>query len=285
MMKYKNFVAFILSHGRADNVATYKTLRKQGYTGRIVLVVDSGDGQIPDYISNFGEDDVYIFDKQDITQDKFDNLDNDKVIFFARNVCFDIAEKLGYKYFIELDDDYIGFFSLIKNKQLTRYTNQYAVGNMDDVFDYMIDVLNLSDNLYSICMLQSGDLFSPRKTMERITMKYKGMNSFVCDVKKRFDFIGRVNEDVNTVNHMYTLGKYVLSINFLLLKQKPTQQNKGGMTEQYLDNGTYVKSFYSIINCPSFVKIKPMGLTSKRIHHSVKRENCVVKLISQKHAD
>ena len=34
-----DFAAFILTHGRADNVITYNTLRKQGYTGKIILLI------------------------------------------------------------------------------------------------------------------------------------------------------------------------------------------------------------------------------------------------------
>ena len=35
-----NFAVFILTNGRANNVITYKVLRKQGYTGKIYLMVD-----------------------------------------------------------------------------------------------------------------------------------------------------------------------------------------------------------------------------------------------------
>ena len=45
MMRNKDFVAFILTHGRADNVITYNTLRNHGYTGRIVLIIDDEDTQ------------------------------------------------------------------------------------------------------------------------------------------------------------------------------------------------------------------------------------------------
>lgn len=38
-----DFVVFILTHGRADSVITDKTLRKCGYTGPIVYVIDNED--------------------------------------------------------------------------------------------------------------------------------------------------------------------------------------------------------------------------------------------------
>ena len=56
------FVVFILTHGRPDNVITYKKLRASGYSGRIVLVVDDLDKTRDKYIANYG-DQVYIFDK------------------------------------------------------------------------------------------------------------------------------------------------------------------------------------------------------------------------------
>lgn len=33
-MESKDFAVFILSHGRADTISTYKALRDGGYTGR-----------------------------------------------------------------------------------------------------------------------------------------------------------------------------------------------------------------------------------------------------------
>ena len=42
-MMRSDFVAFILTHGRAGSVITDKTLRKCGYTGSIVYVIDNED--------------------------------------------------------------------------------------------------------------------------------------------------------------------------------------------------------------------------------------------------
>lgn len=41
----ENFAVFILSHGRADNIKTIKTLKKQGYTGKIYIIIDDEDEQ------------------------------------------------------------------------------------------------------------------------------------------------------------------------------------------------------------------------------------------------
>lgn len=39
-MKNDKFAVFILTHGRAENVITVKTLKKAGYTGETYLVID-----------------------------------------------------------------------------------------------------------------------------------------------------------------------------------------------------------------------------------------------------
>ena len=55
-----DFAVFILSHGRADRVLTYETLRTQGYTGRIYIVVDTQDSALARYVDQFGEQ-VLVF--------------------------------------------------------------------------------------------------------------------------------------------------------------------------------------------------------------------------------
>lgn len=62
-MTNNDFAAFILTHGRAEKVITYKTLREQGYTGRIVIVIDDEDKQGNLYKEKFG-DAVQVFSKR-----------------------------------------------------------------------------------------------------------------------------------------------------------------------------------------------------------------------------
>lgn len=45
----RNFAVFILSHGRAGKVYTFDTLRKQGYTGKIYIIIDNEDEQEAEY--------------------------------------------------------------------------------------------------------------------------------------------------------------------------------------------------------------------------------------------
>ena len=48
-----DFAAFILTHGRAGSVITDKTLRKCGYTGPIVYVIDNEDKVAAEYYAKY----------------------------------------------------------------------------------------------------------------------------------------------------------------------------------------------------------------------------------------
>lgn len=262
-----DFVAFILTHGRPNRVKTYDLLRKCGYTGRIVLVIDNEDKTSQEYFDKYG-DDVVVFNKPFIanTFDTCDNQDNRKAIVYARNACFDLAKELGYKYFIELDDDYY-YFGHKEADESSCY-----IYDLDRMFEIFVEYLENSP-ITTIAFAQGGDHIGGYDG--RIKVKRKAMNSFICSVDRPFKFIGRINEDVNTYVHLGGLGYIFLTVMNVKLDQLDTQTNAGGMTDLYVDSGTYVKSFYSVMTSPSCVKVKAMGVSSLRLHHSIAWENAV----------
>lgn len=278
----KNFAVFILSHGRPNNVITLNTLKKCGYTGEWYIVIDNEDKTADEYYKNFGEERVIMFDKLQIAQtfDTADTFNDRKTIVYARNACFDIANKLGIKYFLELDDDYTGFMHRYIGGQQLR---SKITTRLDDIFKMMIDFLNCTGAL-TVAFVQGGDLIGglDNNNFHKKILR-KAMNSFFCDVDKPFKFLGRVNEDVNTYTLLGQQGKLIMSISEFMLNQKQTQSNAGGMTSTYLDNGTYVKSFYSVMYSPSCVKVAAMGDKHMRMHHQVKWECCTPKILSQKY--
>ena len=92
----------------------------------------------------------------------------------------------------------------------------------------------------------------------------------------------RMNDDITTslINGMR--GKLYYSYLPVEVEVDKTQVQSGGMTDIYQKNGTYRKSFYSVMCCPSCVKVSAMGITDYRIHHTIKWNNAVPKLISQR---
>ena len=59
-----------------------------------------------------GEDRVVEFSKEEIARsgmDEGDNFRDRRCIVYARNASYRIAEQLGFRYFVQLDDDYTEF--------------------------------------------------------------------------------------------------------------------------------------------------------------------------------
>jgi hypothetical protein len=280
-MTEKDFAVFVLSHGRADNVVTIKTLRSCGYKGKIYVVIDNLDPQIDKYKEKYG-DDVIVFDKEKEAEkvDTFSNNKKLKVILYARNVCFDLAKKLNLKYFLELDDDYTAFQFRFADKGKLKHKKCV---NLDNIFESILKFLDVSGAL-TVAMAQGGDYIGgvgSRVFRKKLTRK--AMNSFFCRADRPFRFRGEINEDVNTYTLLGSQGKLFFTLGMIGLEQGTTQQNKNGMTDVYLKYGTYVKSFYSVMCMPSAVKIATMGVTDRRVHHQIVWENCVPKIISDKY--
>ena len=277
-----DFAVFILSHGRANNVKTLTTIKNCGYTGKWYIIIDNEDKQAQEYYENFGKDHVVMFDKIEKAKhvDTCDIQQARNIVLFARNSCHDIAKELGLTYFLELDDDYIEFRERYeKNGTLS----SRFVLDFDSICNEMIEFLETSGAL-TIAFAQMGDFIGGLDcAMFKQRLTRKCMNSFFCKVDRPFQFLGRINEDVNAYCLLGTQGKLMLTIADIALNQVDTQQNSGGLTESYLDNGTYVKSFYSVICCPSCVKVAEMGVNHKRFHHLVNWDNCLPKILSDRY--
>lgn len=277
----RRFVVFILSHGRPDSVHTLKTLKSLGYSGDWLIVIDNEDETAERYYQNFGREKVVMFDKLAISKtfDTADTFEDRRTIVYARNACWDIAKERGYRYFLELDDDYTSFsHRYMEDGRLVSKSPR----NINSIFTAMLDFLDDSGAL-TVAFAQGGDYIGGKdggNVKKRLLRK--AMNSFFCDSEKHFDFVGRVNEDVNTYTLLGQQGKLILTPMDFMLNQLQTQSNKGGMTGTYLDNGTYVKSFYSVIFSPSCVKLFMMGDKHYRIHHKVEWGNCTPKILSAK---
>ena len=280
----KKFAVFILSNGRPDNVITYRSLRRHGYTGKIYIIVDDEDKTLNQYKERF-KDEVIVFSKREY-ENKFDIMDNfkgNKVIVYARNACYDIARKLGLDYFFEYEDDYTSFmYRFVKNESL----GSKQIRKMDDVLKAVITCLH-ETNSHTIAFSQGGDFMGGAHSFKSNTLKRKAMNSFVFKVnenpKEDIIFIGRMNDDVNTYLTQGRIGKLFFQISDICLVQLQTQTNSGGNTEAYKSFGTYVKSFYSVMTAPSCCKIDLIGKVNKRIHHKINWNNAVPKIVDQGH--
>jgi len=281
-MAKNDFCIFILSHGRANKVLTYNSLKKAGCKIPIYIIIDNEDKTANEYYNNFGMDNVIMFDKLAISKtfDTGDNFNNRKCIVYSRNACFEIAKKLGYTYFLELDDHYTHFGYRFNAKG--KYSEKTIHQNIDSVFYHVLNFYKKIPAL-TISLSQSGDYVGGKNGsyVDSIKIKRKAMNSFFCSTERPFQFIGRINEDVNTYTKIGSMGGLIFQINNVCLYQLQTQSNSGGMTETYLDGGTYLKSFYTVMYSPSCTKINLMGYKNMRLHHKINWNTAVPKIISE----
>lgn len=281
----RNDAVFILTHGRANNVMTYKSLREYGYTGKIYLIIDDEDSQGDEYKKLFGEQ-VITFSKIKAKEytDVADTQTARNVVVFARNTCHQIAKQLGLTHFCEVDDDYGSY--RYRFEEGTELTSQHIKG-MDDLFDAMYDFLDTS-GAYAVCPAQGGDYIGGTgSSVWKKRLSRKAMNMFFCRTDRPFKFYGRLNEDATAYTYLGQTGKLFFTIADWQLNQQQTQANKGGLTDSYLENGTYVKSFYSVMYSPSCVKIATIGGGGNgnyhpRIHHRIEWGKCTPKILSEK---
>jgi hypothetical protein len=267
---------FILSHGRADNVLTYTTLEKCGYTGDVYIIIDDEDETADQYRERFG-DKVICFDKKAIADasDEGNNFDNRNVIVHARNACFDIARELGLDHFIQLDDDY---YEIAYKYADT--TGTPLIKDLNKVFEMMIAFYE-STNCKAVAMAQNGDFIGGWNNEKQYRFnKRKCMNSFILSPKRQFTVVG-INEDVNAYTLEGSRGNLFLTIPVIAINQKETQKQKGGMTGAYA-NGTYVKSFTTVTMQPSSVQVSMMNANHKRLHHSIDWKRTVPCIIREK---
>ena len=266
-------------------MVTIKTLRDAGYTGGIFLIVDDEDAMLDKYRERYKHQ-VLVFSKDDMrgSFDFGDSTEKMNVVVYARNVCHKFARQLGLDHFLVLDDDYTAF--MYRNDSHGQYTNHTpkVKKTLDKMFDSLLTFYKRT-NALTLCISQGGDFIGGKHSpyASKPTLTRKAMNSFFCATDRPFQFVGYINEDVNTYVSMGATGDLFLTVPLISLAQIQTQQNVGGLTDAYLDRGTFVKSFFSVMYQPSAVKIGIMYSGHNRIHHVVNWRNAVPLILHEKH--
>lgn len=281
MADKSKFAILILTHGRPHHVRTYDSLRRSGYTGPIYLVIDNEDATGQEYRDVFGPENVFEFDKEAIAKqvDTGDLNPSRKSTLFVRTALPAIAKEIGLDYYAQFDDDYTNFSYryIRKNKMLS-----HTIRNFDHIIPVMLDLLE-DTNALTVALSQGGDHIGGILGNYRKGVLRKAMNSQFVRTDRPIQFFGRLNEDVNPYVVLGSRGELFFTLTDIQLNQIPTQSNPGGMTDTYLESGTYLKSFFTVMMAPSSVKIRMMGQSGRRLHHSILWENTVPKIISPRH--
>lgn len=267
---------YILTHGRPSfcEKNTISALRRQKFSGNIVLIVDDEDEEIEGY-KNLGYD-VEVFSKKDTVCDT--HLPHTGKIYtsilYARQAAFDVAKRRGDRYFCTMDDDYQYFE--IKCRMKDKMLNLYQPSDINGVMKLTYDILKTT-NASCVAWAQTGDLVANRLTVGSVR---KAMNTLFFDTNRKYEFYGLFDQDTTAYSHLGICGGLVLTIPFIVTKQHLTQKESGGLTESYKKFGTYVKALFPVMKTPSAIKVSKLGVKNFRIHHRIMWENCAPRILS-----
>lgn len=269
----------ILSHGRPDNQRTLRALTKAGWTGPVKILLDTDDTTVDEYRARYGDDMILTFDKGAAVADTADPTDDRRIVVYARNESQRIARDLGWDYLFQLDDDYNHF----AHRYVVNGTLRYAyITDLDGIVSALREFQDTT-GAHVVAMAQGGDFIGGGNTRFRQGLIRKAMNTMLIDTTRPVTFMGRINEDVNAYVVNGSRGELYFTATRVSIEQPDTQSSAGGLTDAYLDSGTYVKSFYTVMMAPSCVKVTRMGETSKRFHHEVTWDHAVPKILSDRH--
>lgn len=278
------FGVFVLTNRRPDNQRTLRALDRAGWDGPVWLIVDDEDPTLDEYVALYG-DRVIVFDKraEAATFDTMDLSEDRGAIVYARNASQRIAKDLGYDYMLQLDDDYSTFgHSKLERRDGKMILVEVLYRRIGDVFQAFLQFLD-DTGADVVAFSQGGDHMGGAPHFVKYPYRRKAMNSLFLALDRPVRFQGRLNEDVTAYVLYGGRGGLYFSVSRAFLTQESTQQSAGGMTDTYLEGGTYVKSMYTVIAAPSCVKVSPMGTSHRRFHHLIDWNAAVPKILAQEY--
>lgn len=256
----------VLSYRRPRGVRTLGFLRRYGYTGDWRIVCSDDDPTLGEYYSVHSRGRVIPFRRATIECDYCDLLPFDderyRSVLPARVVAWDVADALGWKRFALFDDDYdsIQLSSSFSSRRYSLHRIPYFLDRLSELFWRWLE--SMPSFVLGLSMGQTGD-----RSYHRLAFKRKAMQSFYLLSSRRFDWVGRCNEDVSTFFLEQFRGGIFLQANWLLMHQGRTAQRPGGSTDLYTSLGDWVfKAMYSVIQWPGHIRTGYSGSVG-RVHH------------------
>lgn len=277
-----DFCIFIISYKRPV-CHTAKMLKKHGYKGKFYIVLSTDDPTIDEYIKEYGEDIIIIFDKQDYKDkvDQCNNFDFMNAAVYARTFCIDCAKKLNYKYFYVLDDDITGVcFRYEKGGKLLNK----SVADINEVIEALLEYYK-NTSISSIGLSNGGSFIGGLKNKtysER--MSHFPINNFLCSTERYFPWMSIAYDDTCTQLWQEKIGINFYEIADATIQVKPQEQAAGGVEDFYKDFSVYWRRFHLLLGipfCKLQIDIRKNG--SLRCYVRKKPETIYVQILSDKY--
>ncbi len=277
----KKFAVFILTHGRPHNQLTVKSLQSVGYTGEWYLVLDDQDLTYREYLDEWGEDRIIVFNKARFIQSTDTGLHTpvQKFAVFARNAIEYIAKELGYKTFMMLDDDITKFRvrlpegDSLKSFQLTTQFDSIIENSVNYVLNCDIACLGLG-----FCNLYIGGVanFNKENPRQRLCAE-----AFIRNTSHPIDWRLNMVEDLITSIDAAISGEVWFQFLPIQCEIKMSEgEVDGGNSDVYRQLGMYKISFMPVIAHPSSNAVK---FGKKSWISTTAPDKCIPKIISSRY--
>lgn len=249
-----NFAVFILSHKRAERVETYDALRKSGYTGDIIVVIDDEDEQRDIYRKRFGKE-LVIFNKQRYidSSDAIYPKEKRGSALYARNFIESVAKASAYDGFVMIDDDITSFrYRWVDDDSV----KSLCVGQLlDKVFEYYINYMKdakiaTTSFPFSMFFVSGVSGLDTKISESRHTYEIHIRNT---DFPVEWKSV--INQD--TITELLTMQRGYIwwSIPFVVIDGLPMNRLSGGLKSVYDSISDFDKAFLAVITNPSGCKI------------------------------
>lgn len=246
-----NFVVIIVTHKRPNKQVSLEMLRSQGYTGKVILLVDDTDDTIEELKKNYSNTaDIVIFKKTN-NIDTVDNFNNLKSVVYARNEATKVAKKYGYDYFLMLDDD---INSLNYRYEENNSLKGKKITNLDGMFEKILKFLDI-ECIKSISFGSPANYIGGLNGNFKEGICYNANQSYFMKTKDNIQFKGTLDEDIITSNLYTTTGNLFITLLAIQQNSPDRGSNDGGLKELYEKSNNYINSFYAIVCSPSNLKI------------------------------
>ena len=255
---------YIISKGRPQ-CSTAKVLKKLNYPSWFI-VCGTNDETLSEYVDKWGKDRVIVFDwKKEIeTTDTLDNFGFESMPSGAtpvRNATIRISKERGESRHWQLDDDYTAFgkFDCQQNKYI-------AIKDGQELFNEMLAIANFGHKtgLPNVGFSLSSEV-RPEKVYGFAPRVFNAHN-MISDPEKAQFWRGRMNDDLINAIEVNRRGLREFSFRFLSVNMKPSQQESGGLTDIYREEGTVRKTAYAVLIAPNAVRLV---IKFGRYHHRV----------------
>lgn len=270
---------YIISKGRPQ-CRTAQTLTKMKYPGEWFIVCGNNDETLEQYLANWGEEHVKVFDWYDEVKhtDTMDNFGFDDMPSGAcpvRNATAEISRRRGERRHWQFDDDYTGFQVFdAKTGKRPHCEGQKLAECMEDIAEFA-DRCGLSNCGFppsTIETCKDGALGLARRVFNAHNLP-SGGELFV-------PWRARLNDDLINAVNVWRTGRSELSVKCIAMNMPPTQSESGGLTDIYRDEGTVRKTAYAVMAAPGQVKlVDRFG----RYHHAADWKRIVPKIISDEY--